>query len=100
MPQVILSLIVNAEGRISHVLWSERMGLGDMGFSVSVNQSQLERIAEWLKLWMASEPRGFTEDGAKTVERMLSKVLQVITMHQQHGEWRRQCETDEWHYLL
>jgi hypothetical protein len=100
MPQLITFLIVSADNRVADVWWSEVMELVGMGLSTFVTQSQLERIADWLKLWMATEPRGFTEDGTMAVEDMLAKVRRSLAFHEQHGQWQRQCVTDEWDHLL
>ena len=56
------------------------MGLVGFGRSEFVTQGQLERIADWLKQWLASEPRGFTDEGIETVDRMLAKICDALAI--------------------
>lgn len=100
MPQLITFVLVSADNCVSGVWWSEVMGLVGFGRSEFVTQCQLERIADWLREWLASEPRGFTDKGIETVDRMLAKVCHALALSKEQGTWRLQCETNEWDHLL
>jgi len=100
LPQMILFFFANKGGPITGVFWAEAMGWFDFGIPSRLNRSQIERMAAWLDHWLEHESRGFTEQGAHKVRRMIQRMQHCLALIAREKHWRRQCESTEWDHLL